>query len=502
MTRLALCGVIASLSLVACDGETMGTDGGMIDATPPTDSGGGGDCAGMADGTACGTGMVCVAEVCVTAGCGDGLVTGAEECDDGNTDAFDGCEPDCTFTCEADAACDDGLSCNGDETCGATTHVCEPGTAADPGTACSTGTGPAGVCRAPPAGATWVDAGGVNGVVDGAEDCDDMNETPGDGCETDCTFSCVADEDCDDFLNCTGTETCDTTTHVCQAGTALDCADGDDCTDDRCDDTVGGCINPLTDADMDGFASDSLGACGTDCDDARADVYPGAEELCDGVDNNCNLAVDEVAPTWYIDCDADGFAGSTDSSRMSCAAPPGSTTGCGGTWVSRRPVDDTNTDCDASHANMFPGQTMYFTSAHGPGATDDIRYGNYNCNGVAERDHTTTNARDGSCTLFRNFLSGSYSCSGTGWTTTATVPCGYSGDFVQCGSTVECIPGPRGCSTAYSLVCVGRSLLRTDPCYCLRAPCVPTCTPGTPGCPWRYLRCATVTPTTERMACR
>ena len=37
-----------------------------------------------------------------------------------------------------------------------------------------------------------------------------------------------------------------------------------------------------------GFAANN-----TDCNDLRADTYPGAEELCDGYDNDCDAAFDE-----------------------------------------------------------------------------------------------------------------------------------------------------------------------------------------------------------------
>ena len=33
-----------------------------------------------------------------------------------------------------------------------------------------------------------------------------------------------------------------------------------------------------------------------DCDDTNAAVYPGAPELCDGLDNDCNGKVDDVTP--------------------------------------------------------------------------------------------------------------------------------------------------------------------------------------------------------------
>ena len=38
----------------------------------------------------------------------------------------------------------------------------------------------------------------------------------------------------------------------------------------------------LVDEDGDGFLSDD------DCDDGDINVYPGADEICDGFDNNCN----------------------------------------------------------------------------------------------------------------------------------------------------------------------------------------------------------------------
>ena len=44
-------------------------------------------------------------------------------------------------------------------------------------------------------------------------------------------------------------------------------------------------------ADLDGDGSPA----GEDCDDERADVFPGAEELCDGVDNDCDGTTDAGA---------------------------------------------------------------------------------------------------------------------------------------------------------------------------------------------------------------
>lgn len=54
-----------------------------------------------------------------------------------------------------------------------------------------------------------------------------------------------------------------------------------------------------------------------DCDDSDPSVHPGAEEVCDGVDNDCNGQLDDGFP----DVDADGVADCVDS-ECDAAAPP------------------------------------------------------------------------------------------------------------------------------------------------------------------------------------
>ena len=51
--------------------------------------------------------------------------------------------------------------------------------------------------------------------------CDDGNVVPGDGCEPDCTLSCVSGEDCLDGNPCNGAETCDAGTNACVTGPPL-----------------------------------------------------------------------------------------------------------------------------------------------------------------------------------------------------------------------------------------------------------------------------------------
>jgi hypothetical protein len=53
-----------------------------------------------------------------------------------------------------------------------------------------------------------------------------------------------------------------------------ECNDGNACTRDACDSTTHRCEWTLIDADGDGYAPSSLGACGSDCDDGNALVHP------------------------------------------------------------------------------------------------------------------------------------------------------------------------------------------------------------------------------------
>jgi hypothetical protein len=88
------------------------------------------------------------------------------------------------------------------------------------------------------------------------------------------------------------------------------CNGGDDDCDGEADEVgAAGCVETYRDEDGDDFGDpdDSFCLCapeGTytaatagDCDDADAQAYPGAEELCDLLDNDCDSAVDETCGT-------------------------------------------------------------------------------------------------------------------------------------------------------------------------------------------------------------
>jgi uncharacterized repeat protein (TIGR01451 family) len=105
--------------------------------------------------------------------------------------------------------------------------------------------------------------------------------------------------------------------------------------DNDCDGQI-----PANEADSDG---DGVRVCSGDCNDANAAIHPGATEVCNGVDDNCNGQIDEgVQSTFYRDADGDGF-GAAGSSTQACTSPSGYVTN--------------NTDCNDTSVAIHPGAT-------------------------------------------------------------------------------------------------------------------------------------------------
>ncbi|MCA9542692.1 MAG: putative metal-binding motif-containing protein, partial [Myxococcales bacterium] len=63
---------------------------------------------------------------------------------------------------------------------------------------------------------------------------------------------------------------------------------------------------------------DGLRGCEGDCDDSDGDIYPGATEICNGLDDDCDRRIDDAGSrTWYRDADGDGL-GSCDEALRAC----------------------------------------------------------------------------------------------------------------------------------------------------------------------------------------
>ncbi|MGO8997320.1 MAG: DUF4215 domain-containing protein [Polyangiaceae bacterium] len=218
---IALVGVlVALLALAGCGGSNAGVGSGSPDASleagaPAADAQAGDDSSSSTGEDSSST---------ADAGsCGDGVVEGAEECDDGanNGTTGDPCTTSCLWVCIAgdptrgNAACNTGNPCLGTETCLAN-HTCQAGTPLGQGASCGTGE----ICN----NGLCAQAVCGDGIVTPPEECDDgsNNGTSGDGCTISCTWVCVSGDptrDCTPSDPCLGQGTCNDTTHVCTAGT-------------------------------------------------------------------------------------------------------------------------------------------------------------------------------------------------------------------------------------------------------------------------------------------
>lgn len=234
------------------------------------------------DGTACGGGFICNNEVCAAGTCGDSFTTAPEECDDANPTAGDGCENDCAYSCvstDVTRNCTPTDPCEGQGTCNDSDHTCTPGTPLPNDTLCGGGKYcKTSVCTQPIC---------PNSDPEPGETCDDGNMNNGDGCDNDCTYSCVTPAtDCGtppacQMWTCTGSHTCqsvaDTSMNTMPCGTS-----GETCQNGACTDGV--CGNGVVEG-------------GEECDFGAASNGPNT-----GCETNCTFSCDTA-----IDCD-DGNA--------------------------------------------------------------------------------------------------------------------------------------------------------------------------------------------------
>ncbi len=201
---------------------------------------------------------------------------------------------------------------------------------------------------------------------DGTADCLDAEECDGLDNDGDGLVDEGFDSDEDGLPDCFDSEICD----------GID-NDGDGEIDEA------GAYGEYTwyrDADGDGVGveEDAVEACDEpegrtlamgDCDDDDPAAYPGATEVCDGVDNDCDGRADEEeaegSSTYYRDADGDGD-GTSETTTISCDAPEGYVTN--------------SDDCNDADSSISP-------------ASEDVCDGIDNdCDGGTDEDSADTDA--------------------------------------------------------------------------------------------------------------
>ena len=160
------------------------------------------------------------------------------------------------------------------------------------------------------------------------DDCDDLDPTVYPGAPEECNGK---DNDCDGVVD--NVPSADATTFYIDN-------DGDGF----------GVIDTIIEACAQEDGSPPLGFSEKDgdCDDDEPRANPDMQEVCDGIDNNCNGVIDGPdaidRTTWYEDRDGDGY-GNPDTSAVGCEEPD-----WGGPWVpAGRPFD-----CDDTDPNVGP----------------------------------------------------------------------------------------------------------------------------------------------------
>ena len=177
------------------------------------------------------------------------------------------------------------------------------------------------------------------------------------------------------------------------------------------------------DADVDGVVVDDDGdgiPQGEDCDDTDAAVGPGAVELCNGLDDNCDGVVDEgVTEAFFADADGDGF-GDEGQVADACAPPTGFVGAAG--------------DCDDTDDSVFPGAVEVCN-----GADDD-------CNGDIDEGVTLDLWQDSDGDGFGDPEAGFVACEVTEGAVDNALDCNDNNDAVHPDAVEVCNEEDDNCN--------------------------------------------------------
>ncbi len=343
--------------------------------------------------------------------------------------------------------------------------------------------------------------GAPAGYVSDATDCNDADAAVNPGATEVCNG---VDDNCDGNID-EGVQTtfyadadgdgygdAGSTTMACSApagyvSDATDCNDADAAVnpgatevcngiDDNCDGNIDEGLTFTTyyaDADGDtyGDATSTVSTCdgapagyvsdATDCNDADASVNPGATEVCNGVDDNCDGNIDEgVQTTYYADADGDGY-GDAGSTTMACSAPEGY-------------VADA-TDCNDADASVNPGAAEV-------------------CNGVD--DNCDGNIDEGVLVTFYADADGDTYGDGANSTDACSAPSGYVSNSTDCNDASATVyPGaPEICGNGIDEDCDGTidvisTIAAGGPTtICSGGSVILTCTTGGTGLAYQWVK--------------
>ena len=208
-------------------------------------------------------------------------------------------------------------------------------------------------------------------------------------------------------------------------------------------------IEKCTDDDGDNFCVEDKnipsGKDAGDCDDSNPGIHPGAKEVCDTVDNNCNGLVDEEPQCNAEDCSNgvdDDHDGDVDCFDNECACPSGNH------CVNAKCVPllapgkcNVETDCNLSTQACINGDCKQCTPGVNVGMMSDSQrfncpYGNgwYDCEVKSTAGSTLT-----------NLINQTYKCDGKVWSLLDT----------SCQTSQNCTDPMNKCVSGQCLDCSG-----------------------------------------------
>lgn len=267
----------------------------------------------------------------------------------------------------------------------------------------------------------YIQAGGYNGttgtfniqITSAPEICNAVDD------DCDSLIDEGFDIDGDGFTSCGGD--CNDNNNAVYPGATEVC----NLIDDNCDSVIdeGVQLTFYRDLDNDGYGNLAVStlACtapvgyvanSTDCNDNSASIHPGAAEVCNGVDDNCNASIDDgVLITFYRDFDNDGY-GNIALTTQACSAPVG--------YVSN------STDCNDSNSAIRPGATEVCNGV------DD------NCNTLIDEGVLVTFYRDFDNDGYGDINTTSQACSAPGGYVANNTDCNDNNAAIRPNATEAC----------------------------------------------------------------